>query len=86
MSYKFRDTAAAILFLAVLAVGVVYLALGFYWQDRLADGAGFLSAEKPSHKVKAEKSDASPVKRTDDRENKRNSVKHNVQNPSFQTE
>ena len=47
MSYKFRDTAAAILFLAVLAVGVVYLALGFYWQDRLADGAGFLSAEKP---------------------------------------
>lgn len=47
MSYKLRDTAAALLFLAVLLAGVLYLATGAYSQHFYAAGAGFRDTAKP---------------------------------------
>ena len=52
--------------------------------DRINDTAEerLLAAEDPGDKVKLEKTDASPVERTDDRQNERKSVEHN-EYPSF---
>lgn len=47
MSYKLRDTAAALLFLTVLLAGVLYLATGAYTQRVYAQGAGFRDTDKP---------------------------------------
>lgn len=45
MSHKLRDTATALLFLAVLISGILYLAVGFYGQ-RYLEGAEFLPSSK----------------------------------------
>ena len=62
MSHKLRDTATALLFLAVLISGILYLAVGFYGQ-RYLEGAEFLPSSKDMVLTRRERVKTKPLPR-----------------------